>query len=164
MLWEREQSSRCRMEVDGRPVSCHEAAIMKKILLAVAAIALASTGCQSTGSCDRFAKADANKDGKLTLDEANEYIVIGVFESLDTNKDGKLSLSECAVEGAPETVKDFQKRDLNKDGTVTREEAVAYGRKHGMVRKAFPKADKNHDNSLSREEVNSFYGSKEGPL
>jgi len=140
---------------------------MNRILLAAAAVSLVSlvsTGCQSTGSSNRFAKADANKDGKLTLGEANEFIVIGVFESLDANKDGKLSLSECTVEAAPETVKDFQKRDLNKDGTVTREEAVSYGEKKGMVHKAFPKADKNQDSFLSREEVNSFYGSKEGPL
>lgn len=136
--------------------------MMKRLLLPVAALALASVGCQSTGSVDRFAKADTNKDGKLSSDEASDYIVIGVFESLDTNKDGKLSLSECAVEGAPERVSNFNKRDLNKDGVVTREEAIAYGRKHGMVKKDFAKADKNHDGYLTREEVICYYGSKEG--
>ncbi|MFZ4774413.1 MAG: EF-hand domain-containing protein [Terrimicrobiaceae bacterium] len=139
---------------------------MKRLLLAASALATVfiSTGCQTTGTTDRFAKADSNKDGKLTSDEASDYIVIGIFESLDANKDGKLSLSECAVETNAVAVKDFHKRDLNKDGTVTREEAIAYGRKKGMVAKAFPKADKNQDGSLSRAEVNSFYGSKEGPL
>lgn len=124
--------------------------------------ALVFSACQSNGSGDRFAKADANKDGRLTSDEASDFIVIGVFESLDTNKDGRLSLSECAVEGAPATVKDFSKRDLNKDGAVTREEAIAYGRKKGMVQTAFPNADKNKDGYLSRQEVAGYYGSKEG--
>ncbi len=139
---------------------------MKRLLLAASALATVfiSTGCQTSGTPDRFAKADSNKDGKLTSDEASDFIVIGVFESLDSNKDGKLVLSECALETDKAGVKDFQKRDLNKDGTLTREEAIAYSRKKGIVAKAFPKADKNHDAVLSREEVTSFYGSKEGPL
>jgi len=134
----------------------------KILLLPVVALALLATGCRTTGSQDRFAKADANKDGKLTSDEASDFIVLGVFESLDKNKDGKLSLSECAVEGAPATVKNFRKRDLNKDGYVTRQEAVAYARKHGLVQKEFATADKNRDGSLTYEEVIAFYGSKEG--
>ena len=137
---------------------------MKMLLPFAVTAVLAAAGCQSTGQADRFAKADSNKDGKLSSNEASDYIVLGVFESLDVNKDGTLSLSECAVEGAPATVKDFQKRDLNKDGKVTKEEAMAYGRKKGLVKMAFPKADKNQDGALSREEVNSFYASKEGPL
>ena len=136
--------------------------MIKQLLLPAVAMTLLATGCQSTGSCDRFAKADANKDGKLTSNEASDFSVIGVFESLDTNKDGKLSLSECAVEGAPATVKNFGKRDLNKDGFVTRQEAIEYARKHGMVVKEFSTADKNKDGYLSREEVIAFYGSKEG--
>ena len=134
----------------------------KILLLPVVALALLAAGCRTTGSQDRFAKADANKDGKLTSDEASDFIVLGVFESLDKNKDGKLSLSECAVEGAPATVKNFRKRDLNKDGYVTRQEAVAYARKHGLVQKEFATADKNRDGSLTYEEVIAFYGSKEG--
>jgi len=139
---------------------------MKSLLLAACAFlsVFIFTGCQTSGTTDRFCEADVNKDGKLTSDEASDYIVIGVFESLDANKDGKLSLSECAVETDAVGVKDFHKRDLNKDGTVTRQEAIAYSRKKGIVAKVFPQADKNHDAALSREEVTSFYGSKEGPL
>ena len=144
--------------------------MMKPLLLSVVALALAATGCQSTGSkccrtkapVDRFAQADANKDGKLSPNEASDYYVIAVFASLDANKDGKLSLSECAVDGAPATVKNFKKRDLNHDGYVTLQEAITYARKHGLVVKEFAKADKNHDGYLSRQEVVAFYGSKEG--
>ena len=145
--------------------------MINKLLLPAAALALLATGCQTTGSADRsraakpadrFAQADANKDGKLSQNEAIDYYVIAVFAALDKNKDGKLSLSECAVEGAPATVKNFKKRDLNKDGYVTLQEAIAYARKHGIVVKEFAKADKNHDGYLTREEVIAFYGSKEG--
>lgn len=139
----------------------------KLALLPAAAVALLAAGCQTTGSHaaktpDRFAEADVNKDGKLSRNEASDYVLLGVFECLDVNKDGKLSLSECAVEGAPATVKDFRKRDLNKDGFVTRQEALAYARKHGLVVKEFSKADKNHDGYLTREEIIAFYGSREG--
>jgi len=136
--------------------------MFKPLILPVAALVLLATGCQSTGSRDRFAKADSNKDGKLTSSEASDFVVIGVFESLDSNGDGKLSLSECAVEGAPATVKDFQKRDANNDGIVTREEAIVYGRKKGLVQKTFPAADTNKDGFLSRKEIATYYGSKEG--
>lgn len=136
--------------------------MFKPLILPAAALVLLATGCQSTGPSDRFSKADANKDGKLTSNEASDFVVIGVFESLDSNGDGKLSLSECAVEGAPATVKDFQKRDANNDGIVTREEAIVYGRTKGLFHKVFPAADKNNDGYLSRKEVTSYYGSKEG--
>ncbi len=44
-----------------------------------------------------FAKLDANKDGKITKEEATNSkldIVIKNFENLDTNKDGSLSKPE----------------------------------------------------------------------
>jgi Ca2+-binding EF-hand superfamily protein len=152
------------MGIDEGGASCDQGFKMKSLPCSAVLLAAAIlfTGCHSTGTVDRFAKADTNKDGKLSANEASDYVVIGVFESLDVNKDGKLSLSECAVEAAPSTVKDFQKRDLNKDGVVTREEAIDYGRKHGLVTKAFVVADKNKDGYLTREEVKAYYGSREG--
>lgn len=138
--------------------------MIKPLILPVLALALAATGCRttgSTGSTDHFSKADANKDGQLTSDEASDFIVIGVFEALDRNADGKLSLSECAVDGVAVPTKDFQKRDTNKDGVITRQEAIDYGRKHGVVKQEFSKADTNKDGKLSRAEVTAFYGARE---
>ncbi len=134
----------------------------KPLLFAAAALAISFTGCQTTKLPNRFAKADTNKDGRLTSHEASDFVVIGVFEALDRNKDGKLSLSECAVEAAPATIRDFKKRDANKDGYVTHEEAITYGRKYGVVTSAFKKADKNKDGFLTRQEITAFSGSKEG--
>jgi Ca2+-binding EF-hand superfamily protein len=57
----------------------------------------AKTEAAKPQSQSLFAKLDANKDGKITKDEANNSkldIVIKNFENLDTNKDGNLSKAE----------------------------------------------------------------------
>jgi len=46
---------------------------------------------------------------------------------------------------------------------VTKEEAIAYGREHGIANKITREADKNHDGFLDRAEVQAYYASREGP-
>jgi len=53
-----------------------------------------------------------------------------------------------AVKGDPSRLADFKKRDANHDGVVTKEEAIAYGREHGIANKIMREADKNHDGFL----------------
>ena len=110
----------------------------------------------------QFDRADTNHDGKLSLDEANAFLVNRTFDALDTNHDGRLSAAEAtgADSGA---MPDFKKRDANHDGFVTREEALAYGRKHGMAKKLMEEADTDHDGKLSWEEVKAYYADREGP-
>lgn len=65
--------------------------------------------------------------------------------------------------GDPSRAADFRKRDANHDGVVTKEEAIAYGRAHGVVNKIMKEADTNHDGGLERSEVTAYYASREGP-
>ena len=51
------------------------------------------------------------------------------------------------MKGDPSRLADFKKRDANHDGVVTKEEAIAYGREHGIANKIMREADKNHDAS-----------------
>ena len=67
------------------------------------------------------------------------------------------------IGGDPSRAADFKKRDANHDGVVTLQEAMAYGRKYGVVNKIMVEADTNHDGYLERSEVKAYYASREGP-
>src|SRR5438477_4789402 len=109
-----------------------------------------------------FEAADANHDGKLSRDEASDFLVNEIFNGRDANHDGKMTLEEWTG-GDPKRAADFKKRDANGDGIVTKEEALAYGRAHGIANKIMKEADKNHDGQLDRAEVQAYYASREGP-
>lgn len=109
-----------------------------------------------------FDAADANHDGKLSRNEASDFLVNQIFDSRDTNHDGHMTQEEWTG-GDPKRVADFKKRDANGDGVVTKEEALAYGRAHGIANKIMKEADKNHDGYLDRAEVQAYYASREGP-
>jgi Ca2+-binding EF-hand superfamily protein len=117
-----------------------------------------AAGTQSGG----FDLADSNHDGKLSRDEASDFLVNEIFNSRDANHDGKLTKQEWTA-GDASRLSDFKKRDANHDGIVTREEAIKYGRAHGIANKIMAEADKDHDGKLSRKEVEAYYASREGP-
>src|SRR5215831_4447491 len=98
-------------------------------LFALAAVALLSVdrsagGGKSqqsksqAGANDNFARADANHDGKLSREEAGDYLVYEVFTACDTNHDGRISLKEWLRVKPGETAA-FKERDGNSDGFVT---------------------------------------------
>ena len=142
------------------------------IFAALASLALATaftTGCSTTSKtlepnsqASAFDRADANRDGKLSLDELNIYIVNQIFDSRDANHDGRMTEQEWTG-GDPKRLADFKKRDTNGDGVVTKEEAIAYGRKHGLANKIMHDADTNRDGVLDSAEVQAYYASREGP-
>lgn len=133
--------------------------------LALVFAAALFAGCQTTdqpSGRDRFNKVDTNKDGKLSQAEASDYIVTKVFEARDKNGDGKMTWEEWHVEGDNSSKTKFAARDTNKDGVVSLDEALTYGRKSGIAKEAFHKADTNKDGYLSYEEARAYYGQKEG--
>jgi hypothetical protein len=89
-------------------------------------------------------EADANHDGKLSRDEASDFLVNEIFKSRDANHDGRMTAMEWA-DADPGRLADFKKRDTTHEGMVTKEEAIAYGRAHGVANKILREADTNHD-------------------
>jgi len=120
------------------------------------------TGGTSGATTDRFAQADANHDGKLSPDEASDYFVGQIFASRDSDHDGKLTWAEWNVPGADRSKAKFNAADKDKDGSLSLEEALAYGRKRHAFEKEFKAADTNHDGFVSREEAQAFQASTEG--
>jgi Ca2+-binding EF-hand superfamily protein len=119
-------------------------------------------GCQSAAP-DRFAKADADGDGRLTRGEVSDTLVSTIFETRDADGDGKLTKVEWEVPGDTEGKAIFRDRDANRDGIVTIEEAKKAGRKKGMGSQAFDEADTDKDGFVTRDEARAYSGSKEGP-
>jgi hypothetical protein len=137
-----------------------------------AIILIAPTACQTSKNLQPpeaagtqgggFDLADVNHDGKLSRDEASDFLVNEIFDSRDANHDGQLTKQEWAG-GDASRLADFKVRDRNHDGTVTKEEALKYGRAHGIANKVMREADKNQDGVLDRNEVQAYYASREGP-
>lgn len=130
-------------------------------LLAFTIASLSMTGCQTTGA-DRFTQTDVDHDGKLTRDELNTYVVTRLFETRDANRDKQMTQAEWVVDNDPAQIKAFLLRDANKDGVVSRDEAIAYGRMKGIANQLLADADSDKDGTLSRAEVTAYYASKEG--
>lgn len=85
--------------------------------------------------------ADANSDGKVTLQEMQAKAKTR-FEAVDKNKDGVLSKDELEGRAAR-----MLHADANKDGSVTFAESQA------QVQVWFQKMDANKDGALSGDEL-----------
>ena len=111
----------------------------------------------------RLRTLDANKDGKLTMDElrpagfggpggfgggaGGEEMVNRLME-YDTDKDGKLN-----AEDLPERMRNIITRsDANKDGVVTREELLALSRQEGGMRREGRGQREEHDHDHDHED------------
>jgi len=104
---------------------------------AMSGLALACPGHEGGGKTG----ADANKDGKVTLQEAQDKAKAR-FDQVDKNKDGVLSKDELAGRAGR-----MLHADANKDGAVTAAESRA------QVQTWFQKMDANKDGSLSGDEL-----------
>lgn len=110
------------------------------LVTAVASLAVAHPGMPRG---QFFERMDANKDGKVTLAEA-EALGKARFSELDKNKDNVLSADE--LKGPHPRL---QHADANGDGKVTLAEATAKGQA------MFARLDTNKDKVLTRDELPS---------
>ena len=140
----------------------HAAAGRALILASLLALSACATPQHSPSSADRFDKADENRDGKLSRGEASDYLVSEIFASRDANHDARMTLEEWSG-GDPARAADFKKRDADHDGTVTIDEAIRYGRTHGIAKELLREADKNKDGALDKAEMEAYHASREGP-
>ena len=131
------------------------------ILASLLALSACATHEASQTGAARFERADANHDGKLSRDEASDYLVTEMFEARDVDHDGRMTAEEW-VGHASTRAAEFQKRDANQDGIVTKEEAIKYGRAHGIANKILREGDTNHDGGLDKAEMQAYNVNREG--
>ena len=101
-------------------------------------------------------KMDANGDGTLSRAEFDAFH-LKHFDELDANKDGKITLDEMKTGHKSMSDKgrgmskgkSFDEADANHDGALTREETE----KIPMLSKRFDEMDANHDSKVTREEM-----------
>jgi Ca2+-binding EF-hand superfamily protein len=108
-------------------------------LATIGALALcAETAAAQGRGGDRFAQADANGDGAISIQEMRNARAQG-FDRMDQNGDGQLSGGEIRQQAA--------RADRNGDGVVSRDEFV-----NGPM-PAFEQFDANADSVLDAQEL-----------
>ncbi len=133
---------------------------MKLLPLAVLLVGLSTPAfAQGQGGAMRTPPdPDANKDGKVTLDELKAVEARGMISQLDADKDGMITRAEFkplvdfaaqrgGEAGAKRTAGLFLVLDADKDGKITRAERDA------ATERRFKMVDSNHDGWLSKGEV-----------
>ncbi|HQR51342.1 MAG TPA: EF-hand domain-containing protein [Methylophilaceae bacterium] len=102
-----------------------------------------------------LAEADTNKDGSIDKAEA-QAMHDKHFDKMDANHDGKLSKEEvaaCKNDGMHDKGSmGFKKADKDNDGTLDKKEAKSLPN----VSKHFDEIDVDKDGTVSRDEVHNF--------
>ncbi|MEW6268380.1 MAG: hypothetical protein AB1689_03680 [Thermodesulfobacteriota bacterium] len=108
---------------------------------------------------DEFERADTDKDGRLSEEEAKKagfFSTEQSFRGTDTDGDGVVTLFELGdalQKRLRHWTSESQRADADGDGYVTREEAQSAG---GMLSEIFVRADRDRDGRIARDELDVY--------
>lgn len=95
-------------------------------------VELSSKSTTSTSDTGTYDKMDTNKDGTVTAQERLEYLMTQGTDTTASSSTGDAasSSSKNSAESSAEVSNTYDKKDTNKDGTVTAKEKSDYATKH----------------------------------
>lgn len=95
-------------------------------------VELSSKSTSSTSDTGTYDKMDTNKDGTVTAQERLEYLMTqGLDTTASSSTEDAASLSsKNSAESSAAVSNTYDKKDTNKDGTVTAHEKSDYAMKH----------------------------------
>jgi Ca2+-binding EF-hand superfamily protein len=130
--------------------------MIRRNLLAGAALALLASCATTETDRDVFLKADVNKDGLLSLDEVNKSGLPRLFNRFDLNGDGAVTLAEVREVEPGFDARLFNERDLNRDGKVTYAENEKVALRKGGLKKQFAEVDTNRNGVIEMREAEAY--------
>jgi len=107
-------------------------------------------------ACQTHQKNAADWDVPLTLKTVGPAYAVYVLEKADANKDGKVTIVEWTKAGGTE--KSFLLVDRNKDGAVTRTELIRFGSNKQFLDFTRRYTDFHKDNKLTPRDFRSPSG------
>jgi hypothetical protein len=121
----------------------------------------ASPGAGDTGTVafqTEFERADTNKDGKLSEEEAVRagFFTDGSFKDSDRDLDGQVTLFELGdalQKRLRSWLSESETADADGDGYVSREEAASTG---SSLLSIFERADRDGDGRVARDEIDLY--------
>jgi Ca2+-binding EF-hand superfamily protein len=122
------------------------------LIAAVAALSLAG-GCSSAHN---FARADVDKDGKLSKDEMEKVLLSAVFESGDIDEDGQITLAEYRTVDPKYPTARFKARDIDGNGSVTPQELLEYAHRNDSLDDLIAIMDTDNDGYVTPAEAKAF--------
>lgn len=102
-----------------------------------------------------FRKADRDRDGRLSWEEARDYEYRRVFDLIDLAGDGMITEEEAREISPDYTKSQFRAFDLNRDDAVTFPEFEKVQDARGDVKKRFLAADLDGDGFVTRKEADT---------
>jgi Ca2+-binding EF-hand superfamily protein len=132
-----------------------------RFLLAGATAALLASCATTETDRDVFLKADANKDGLLSLDEVNKAGLPRLFNRFDVDGDGAVTLTEARAVESGFDAELFTERDLNRDGKVAYAEYEAVALRKGGLKSQFTEVDLNRNGIIEMGEAQAYVAKRE---
>ncbi len=100
-----------------------------------------------------FTELDLNQNHRLSLSELQAAAVAGVFNTYDADHDNLITRAEWRKKDPGGDGLFMRQRDLNRDGRITREEALTFTKRQGFCHDVLGQADRNGNGTIERREA-----------